>query len=211
LSKRELEKEIAREFPETRVVERTKYISESRLEMKLSVSEKLHEKLKRIQDLVSGQAGQAASWEKVLEAMADLYLEKRDPIEKAKRAEAREKSKVDEAREDGGAASREPAPGQVQKERQVPADASKNEVGTSQKLSPIKIHSRYIPAKIAHQVRLRDGGRCTARTRSGQRCPERRWLDIHHIQPVSRGGLASVENLTLLCRGHHQLLHERAS
>jgi predicted HNH restriction endonuclease len=35
----------------------------------------------------------------------------------------------------------------------------------------------------------------------------RRFLDIHHIQPVSQGGSDQLENLALLCSGHHQAIH----
>ncbi|MBY0470376.1 HNH endonuclease [bacterium] len=84
LSKRELEKEIAKEFPEKSVPETTRYLAENRVELRLGISEALLKKLKRIQDLESKQ--DAASLEQTLEAMAESYLSKHDPIEKAKRA-----------------------------------------------------------------------------------------------------------------------------
>ncbi|MGG7104058.1 DUF222 domain-containing protein [Rhodococcus sp. 24CO] len=33
------------------------------------------------------------------------------------------------------------------------------------------------------------------------------WCDAHHIQPWSVGGLTVMDNLTLLCRNHHRLIH----
>lgn len=39
-------------------------------------------------------------------------------------------------------------------------------------------------------------------------CPNKRYLDAHHIRHWADGGDTSVENLTLLCSHHHKLLHE---
>ena len=33
------------------------------------------------------------------------------------------------------------------------------------------------------------------------------WCDAHHIKPWSTGGLTVMDNLVLLCRGHHTLMH----
>jgi hypothetical protein len=90
LSKRELEKEIAREFPERQVQERIRYVSEERLELKLGISDDLHELLKRVRDLVSTQMGKSATLEETLRVALTLYVEKKDPMEKAKRAETKE-------------------------------------------------------------------------------------------------------------------------
>jgi hypothetical protein len=171
LSKRELEKEIAKEFPEKQIQEQTRYVSEKRVELKLGISEELFEMLKRIQDLASSQSQQALNLEQTLEVMAELYLEKKDPTKKAERAQKK--------------ASPLPFPG---KENPNP---------------------RFIPSSIQHAVRLRDGGQCSFLNSNGKRCLEKRWLDFHHIQPVSEGGLSNPENLRLLCRGHHQVIHSQ--
>jgi 5-methylcytosine-specific restriction endonuclease McrA len=167
LSKRELEREIAKEFPERQVQEQTRYVSEKRLELKFGISEKLYEEFKRVQDLHSSQSKQAASLEETFQAMVSLYLEKKDSLKKAQRVQKKS----------------EPVPGQVKKD------------------------TRYIPAPLQHAVRLRDGGQCTFKASTGNRCAERRWLDFHHIRPMSQGGITEISNLTLLCRGHHQLIH----
>ena len=85
LTKAKLEKEVATVLPQTLVPERAKYVSNSRLELKLGVEEKTLQKLKRAQDLVSQKNKSAASYEQTLDVMLDLFLEKNDPIEKAKR------------------------------------------------------------------------------------------------------------------------------
>ena len=41
---------------------------------------------------------------------------------------------------------------------------------------------------------------------SGQRCGERRWLQIDHIVPRCRGGMPTPDNTRLLCGGHNRLM-----
>ncbi|MFC0672590.1 HNH endonuclease signature motif containing protein [Brachybacterium hainanense] len=39
-------------------------------------------------------------------------------------------------------------------------------------------------------------------------CHQSRHLDVHHLTPWSDGGLTDVEDLVLLCRRHHVMVHE---
>src|SRR5438477_10357609 len=43
--------------------------------------------------------------------------------------------------------------------------------------------SRHIPAKVKRAVWLRDGSRCAFVARGGRRCPERGFLELHHVEP----------------------------
>lgn len=72
------------------------------------------------------------------------------------------------------------------------------------------ISRRYIPAPIRRAVWERDGKQCTAVSRDGKRCEERKFLEFDHIMPVARGGKPTVEGLRTLCRAHNQLEAERA-
>jgi hypothetical protein len=182
-SKRQLEKEIAKEFPQVQVREQTRYVSDQRIELKLGISEKLHEKLKRVQDLVSTQSGKAANLEETLEAALVLFIEKKDPLEKANRAQARMEK------------AQKPVPEQAP-ERSGPLSS----LSTSH-------NQRFIPASLVHAIRRRDQGQCTYRSLQGVRCSQKRWLEIHHILPLALGGQNQLENLRLICRGHHQVLH----
>ncbi|HEY2954716.1 MAG TPA: HNH endonuclease, partial [Candidatus Eisenbacteria bacterium] len=69
--------------------------------------------------------------------------------------------------------------------------------------------SRHIPAAVRRAVHERDGGRCAFVSDAGKRCAATRFLEIDHIEPVARGGEATLENLRLLCRAHNQYAAER--
>jgi hypothetical protein len=61
--------------------------------------------------------------------------------------------------------------------------------------------SRDNPAHVVRAVWQRDGGQCAFVGRSG-RCTERRFLEWHHVQPYGHQGPATVDNISLRCRGH---------
>ncbi len=70
--------------------------------------------------------------------------------------------------------------------------------------------SRHIPAQVKRAVWQRDGGQCTFVSDSGHRCSARKFLEFDHVDPVARGGRASVSGIRLRCRAHNQLEAERA-
>jgi hypothetical protein len=62
--------------------------------------------------------------------------------------------------------------------------------------------SRSIPAAIGRALWLRDGG-CRV-----PGCGRRRHLHGHHIQGWAEGGPTKLDNLVLMCPGHHRMVHE---
>ena len=62
--------------------------------------------------------------------------------------------------------------------------------------------SRAISAHVVRAVWKRDGERC-AFVGSVGRCPETRYLELHHIQPYAHRGLATLENISVRCRAHN--------
>ncbi|MDZ7826631.1 MAG: DUF222 domain-containing protein [Gammaproteobacteria bacterium] len=62
--------------------------------------------------------------------------------------------------------------------------------------------SRTVPTGMRRALQRRDRG-CRF-----PGCGERRWVDAHHIHHWADGGETSLENLLLLCRHHHRLVHE---
>jgi hypothetical protein len=63
--------------------------------------------------------------------------------------------------------------------------------------------SRHVPAAVRREVWRRDEGRCGFVAKSGRRCGERGFLELHHVRPYGVGGEATAENLELRCRSHN--------
>lgn len=135
---------------------------------------------RRCQDLESQRQKQHIDLEGCLEVLAQFYIEKKDPLKKAQRQKAK---------------------GRLQEE-----------AGASNSQPHLSVSDRFtrrvsLPAKVKHQIQLRDEGQCTHIDHSGKRCSSRRYLEIHHQKPVSQGGDNSLQNLRLLCFGHHKVHH----
>jgi 5-methylcytosine-specific restriction endonuclease McrA len=65
-----------------------------------------------------------------------------------------------------------------------------------------------IPKATKHEVNLRDKAQCTfINPTTNLKCTNQRWLEVHHIKPVSLGGENTTNNLTTLCSGHHKTIH----
>jgi 5-methylcytosine-specific restriction endonuclease McrA len=72
------------------------------------------------------------------------------------------------------------------------------------------VRKRHVPAHVRRAVWERDHGQCTFVSASGVRCKARRFLEFDHVDPVARGGQATVERVRLRCRAHNQYEAERA-
>jgi hypothetical protein len=94
----------------------------------------------------------------------------------------------------------------------VPAETSKRiacdcctttiEEDASGNVLNIGRRSRTIPPAMRRALKARDGG-CRF-----PGCTSHKFCDGHHIQHWSDGGETSLDNLVLLCRYHHHLVHE---
>jgi uncharacterized protein DUF222/HNH endonuclease len=62
--------------------------------------------------------------------------------------------------------------------------------------------TRAVPAVVRRALRRRDRG-CRF-----PGCENTRFVDAHHVEHWARGGETSLDNLVLLCRRHHRLVHE---
>ena len=68
---------------------------------------------------------------------------------------------------------------------------------------------RHVPAEVRRAVWKRDSGRCTFVNDAGHRCPARTRLEFDHVEPVARGGHATVRGTRLRCRAHNHYAAER--
>ncbi len=70
--------------------------------------------------------------------------------------------------------------------------------------SEVKKHTRYVPQRIAREVRARDGMQCSFVSDKGVCCNQTAHLQIDHIRPWAKGGSSlDRENLRCLCRAHN--------
>jgi len=62
--------------------------------------------------------------------------------------------------------------------------------------------TRVVSSALRRALEARDGG-CRF-----PGCTRHRFVDAHHIEHWANGGATSIDNLVLLCRRHHRLVHE---
>jgi len=88
--------------------------------------------------------------------------------------------------------------------RRVACDASVLRIDEDENGEPLSVgrKTRTIPPSIRRALRCRDGG-CRF-----PGCTHDRFVDGHHIKHWVDGGETSLDNLILLCRHHHHLVHE---
>ena len=63
-----------------------------------------------------------------------------------------------------------------------------------------------VSAELRRQVWERDQGRCAWVSQDGRRCSSRWQVEVDHVDPVARGGKATLDRVRLLCKAHN-LLH----
>jgi hypothetical protein len=123
-------------------------------------------------------------------------------------------AKALEAAMDVGFAENHAVPPEVHKdlERSIPAETSRrlacdaavvhwHEDAQGEPLS-VGRKTRSIPPAIRRALRRRDGGY------RFPGCCATRFVDAHHVHHWADGGETKLNNLVLLCRRHHRLLHE---
>jgi 5-methylcytosine-specific restriction endonuclease McrA len=62
--------------------------------------------------------------------------------------------------------------------------------------------TRSVPSAVRRALKRRDRGCCFPG------CENRLFVDAHHIRHWAHGGETNLDNLVLLCRRHHRLVHE---
>jgi Domain of unknown function (DUF222)/HNH endonuclease len=88
--------------------------------------------------------------------------------------------------------------------RRVACDCSLLRVNEDESGEPLSVgrKTRSIPPALRRALHLRDGG-CRF-----PGCTHERFVDGHHVKHWADGGETSLDNLLLLCRHHHRLVHE---
>jgi hypothetical protein len=134
-----------------------------------------------------------------LKASLKLYIERKDPILKAKRALKKSKNSSREVQKHPREMKKQIPEGQKQT-RQAKKQTPEGQKQKTKRTPP--------PAYVRHLVNLRDERRCTHINSEGKRCVENKWLDLHHVTHVKDGGTNDPDNLRTLCGYHHDLEHQ---
>lgn len=88
--------------------------------------------------------------------------------------------------------------------RRIGCDCSLLAIREDEDGQPLSIgrKTRSIPPAMRRALRIRDGG-CKF-----PGCTHDKFVDGHHIRHWADGGATNLDNLVLLCRRHHHLVHE---
>ena len=88
--------------------------------------------------------------------------------------------------------------------RRITCDSSLLRITADEEGNPLDIgrKTRAVPPALRRALQSRDGG-CRF-----PGCTHHRFVDAHHIRHWADGGDTSIDNLVLLCRQHHRLVHE---
>jgi hypothetical protein len=88
--------------------------------------------------------------------------------------------------------------------RRIACDSSLIRITEDDAGNPLDIgrKTRAVPPSMRRALQSRDGG-CRF-----PGCNHHRFVDAHHIRHWADGGETSIDNLVLLCRHHHRLVHE---
>jgi 5-methylcytosine-specific restriction endonuclease McrA len=106
----------------------------------------------------------------------------------------------------GGAPTEPRRRGEMSADGELPPDPrQRGDVSQSREPPVAAPRQRYIPAAVRREVYHRDGARCAYVDARGVRCPETRYLELHHLQPFALHGAHEVSNLALRCSAHNAL------
>jgi len=181
LSKEKLEREVAAVNPSAMKPEKARPTGPDRIRVEFEVTYEEAEILRRARELMSQKQSKHAQIGETVVVALRDWVEREDPVRKAERSEERRTQRQKPA-QDG-----------------VEASARRSRDRSA------------IPAKVLHQVHLRDRGGCRKRMPNGSSCGCRKWTEIHHIIPKAYGGTDAVENLITLCKAHHRQLHKSSA
>ena len=191
-SQAKIDREVARINPKARSRDKVKWLSEDEVELTITVSKKGFEDLNRAESIAAQKGKKFSGRGEVVELSLAEFVERHDPVQKAARANKKRLS--DDAK---SAAASEQHAGIANK---TTSQLCENRVVKSARVKPT--------AEQLHVINYRDQGQCTHVNIHGERCNSDRYVEIHHIIPVSNGGGNDPSNLTTLCGFHHDLVHQ---
>jgi hypothetical protein len=201
-SKKECEKILVQISPNSAIPpESQKALTPEKTELRVVLCTETLEKLERLRGLLAHQ-NRDGSIAGVIELIAELALEKIDPIRKEERIQKRQihvQQNKSSPIKPSSSNSKNKAQQELQKsdpESTPPADLVPS--GAKSPRAPIS-------ASVQRQVWVRSNGRCEyIDSESSKQCDSSYGLQLDHVVPVALGGSSQIENLRMLCMQHNQ-------
>jgi len=199
-------------------------VTERRYRFEFSGSDEFLRKYQKTVALLSNSIKGRPRIEAVLEAVLDEYIDRHDPERRAVRRARRRNSarlatansrdlqvRADKRAQNTSASACAPDLHVRGGERAESTSAPVGEALAHGRCAPAKQcgPSRHVPAAARDRVSVRDGGRCTFMSPTGERCKATHHLHVDHITPFARGGTHDPMNLRLLCSAHNALMARR--
>jgi hypothetical protein len=176
--------------------EKERVITETAIEVKFVMSDKLKTKLDDARALL-GPKGAHMSYAELFESLTDLSLEALENkrfgqkrIEAEKKTGAADVQSFAEKQND------------LPKKSAVLAASKVNGHQMKTKSPKEKSNGRYISAELKREIWTRDRGQCV-------QCQSKRNVQFDHVIPVAKGGLSRLDNLRLLCFHCNQRASEK--
>ena len=214
-SKIEVQREFVRRNPEMERGDSIHPVSETRTRISTTVDNETLDNLNELKDLLA-HTNPNMTLGDLLKRLAKDGLEKYSPLKKAERARKRQERKKFEdeiVRSEKAVFDRTSyAENRGLSDNRSGAahksyDTSRSN-GATLRLDEVKTKTRYVPAGERHQV-VDDGNGCIFQDPgSGRRCRSKKFLQLDHNQPFSKGGANKAMNLRWMCGVHNRLRHE---
>ena len=213
-SKRECEKILIGLSPTSAITsEKVKIVSESQSELRVVLTDEMLAKLSKIRSLWSHKLPHA-SYADLIDAMADMVLDRIDPVKKEERIQRRVAKRSASAAQPGTdhISSVEVGLDSVQGSSVLESSVHTNICSQDQNDFAGKVECnaqtsknfRVIHAALKREVFKRDDYQCTyCDPQTGKRCESDYLLECDHIIPVALGGLTELSNLATKCRNHN--------
>jgi hypothetical protein len=232
-SYRETEIKLAELSPREAVKEKAQFIAGGLVKVTSIMTIAEFQELERLQSL-QAKRNKIQNKSQAIVAAIEIAVEKLDPVKRSERAEKRKrrKQKTPAANQTRAGTGQEanvsleeegsqhsPSETQYGSSRPLSQDwdsrvseHNKQLVLWAHRVDLSEIETTYgrknMTANQINAVQRRDQGRCIFECADGHRCGSDRWVQIHHIVEVSRGGSNHPSNLVTLCPLHHDLVHQ---
>ena len=213
-SSRQAEKVLLQISPESVSQEKVRQVTADKTQITLTISDDLMQKLDRLKALLSHRQPNC-NYAELIETLADMALLKLDPQTKAmKMAKVTRAAKVaHEVKTPSTKVSNTEISNMLTSNTEIlttqtlvtPSPRNATPALRKNNATPALKKTRYIPARVRQAVWKKANGQCCyLDEKTGRICGSQRFLEIDHVQPWSRGGPHTLNNLQLLCDGHNR-------